>query len=235
MKEKTYTESAFDQIFQNKDKIEYNFDIKSGKFSKRDIKIIKYLNNFGIKDSKCLDICPGTGRWLSFFKQYNASYIAAIDISQQALIRSAPFCDKFQKANLEKEKFDFESDFFDVAISFMTLEHIKNPELFISEIIRVCKNNALLLMSIPNIVSLISRIRVLCGFLPQAISSDKTHIKFYTKKEIIQLFAPFRQTPILHPTSFSINPFNSKIFKIPSNRFTNSLDDHLLFSIIVSK
>ena len=44
MKEKTYTESAFDQIFQNKDKIEYNFDIKSGKFSKRDIKIIKYLN-----------------------------------------------------------------------------------------------------------------------------------------------------------------------------------------------
>lgn len=120
-KEKTYTESAFDQLFENKNKIEYNFDVKSEKFSRRDRKIIEYLTTFGIRDSKCLDICPGTGRWLNFFKQYQANYIAAIDISQQVLNRSAPLCDKFQKANVEKEKFDFESDFFDVAISFMTL------------------------------------------------------------------------------------------------------------------
>ena len=234
-KEKTYTESTFDKILTNKNIIEYKFDNKSGKMSRRDLKIIKHLTAFGIRGRKCLDVCPGTGRWLNFFKQHQASYIAGIDISQEALKKCSPLCDKIQRVDVEKEKFDFESDYFDVVTSFMVLEHIRDPELYISEIIRVCKNNALLLMTIPNIVSLVSRIRVLCGFVPQAISSDKTHIKFYTKKELINLFRSFYQVPILHSTSFSLNPLNSKSLRVPSNQLTKSLDDHLLFSVKIVK
>ena len=131
-REKTYTESAFDEIFKGKDEIEYNFDISSKKMGIRDKKIIKMLTDLDIENSNCLDICPGTGRWLQFFKKYKAEYIAAVDISEEALKKSAPLCNRSQKLDLEKEKLDFESDFFDVAISFMVLEHIRNPELFIS-------------------------------------------------------------------------------------------------------
>jgi len=66
----------------------------------------------------------------------------------------------------------------------MTLEHLRDPESYLSEIIRVCKNDGLLIMSIPNIVSFISRLRVIFGLMPEAVRSDATHIKFYAKKRI---------------------------------------------------
>ena len=90
-------------------------------------------------------------------------------------------------------------------------------------------------MSIPNIVSLASRIRVAFGFMPQAVTNDKTHIKFYTKKELKKLFEPHNQIPIMIPTSFSLNPLNTSKLRTPSIKITNSLDDHLLFMVKVNK
>jgi len=234
-KEKTYTESAFDEIFKNKDIIEYKFDNNSSKMSRRDMQIIKHLTAFGIRATKCLDVCPGTGRWLNFFKQHQASYVAGIDISQEVLNKCSPLCDKIQRVDVEKEKFDFESDFFDVVTSFMVLEHIRNPKKYISELIRVTKKGGIILMTIPNIVSFLSRVRVVFGKLPIAVASDKTHIKFYTEDELIKLFIPFNLRPEVLPTSFSLNPFNPMKFRIPSNRMTKSLDDHILFMIKVLK
>ena len=199
--------------------------------SKRDKRIIKILNEYGIKDQFCLDVAPGTGRWLQYFKDHEAKYIAGIDISQKSIDNFSKICNKTQKADLEIDKFDFESYYFDIVVSFMTLEHLRDPELYLSEIIRVIKKNGLLIMSIPNIVSLISRVRVVLGIMPQAVTNDKTHIKFYTKKELIQLFKPFDQVPKMIPTSFSLNPFNNNKLRVPSNNLTKSLDDHLLFVV----
>ena len=90
-------------------------------------------------------------------------------------------------------------------------------------------------MSIPNILSFISRFRVLAGKLPTAVKSDKTHVKFYTKKELNKLFAPFKLQVEIIPTSISINPYNPKSVRLVSNRFLSSFDDHLLFNIVVIK
>ncbi len=229
MDKKNYNESIFDEYFQKKEKINYsNF---TGKMSRRDKKIVKILTEYGIKNQFCLDVAPGTGRWLQYFKDNEAKYIAGIDISQKSIDNFSKICNKTQKADLEIDKFDFESNYFDIVISFMTLEHLRDPDLYLSEIIRVLKKNGLLIMSIPNIVSLISRVRVLLGIMPQAVTNDKTHIKFYTKKELIQLFKPFNQIPKMIPTSFSLNPFNNSSLRIPSSGLTKSLDDHLLFVV----
>ena len=234
MKKKTFTEETFDIAFQSKKREKYSFEYK--KLNKRDKQIVKNLISFKIKGKKCLDIGPGTGRWLQFLKANKASYLASVDISSEALKRVEPFCDFLEKKDVENENLSFKNNSFDIIISFMVLEHIRDPQNYISEIIRVAKNDAIILMSIPNIVSFTSRIRVLLGRLPKAVSSDKTHVKYYTERELIKMFKQYNMKPSLLPTSIILNPFVSKpTFRISSNRFTKSLDDHLLFRIDVKK
>lgn len=229
----TYTEKVFDNFFKTKERIDYNsIDSKPGF---RDKKVMQALLNYKINGKRCLDIGPGTGRWLHFLKNNGASFLGAIDISQESLNRYSDICDKTQKANVEKDVFDFESNSFDIVISFMILEHLRDPALFISEIIRVSKNGGIVLITIPNIVSLISRIRMLLGFLPQAVSSDKTHVRFYTLREMKKLFESYSVDVERVPTSFSVHPVNNRKFRLPSNKLTTSLDDHSLFKIRVIK
>lgn len=226
----TAVENQFDSLFSEKPVIKYEFDVS--KMGRKDRKIIQCLLEYGIKEKKCLDIGPGTGRWLQFLKNNGADYLGAIDISQESLNRCSLLCNKTQKAHIETDKFDFESDFFDIVISIEVLEHLRDPDNYLSEIVRVSKKKGIVLMSIPNIASFISRIRMLFGRLPVAVASDKTHVRFYRKKDIVKLLAPFNMRPQFIPTSISLNPFNPKSkIHIPSSNFTSSLDDSLLFKI----
>ena len=107
-----------------------------------------------------------------------------------------------------------------------------DPKLhtYLSEILRVMDNGALLIMSTPNITSLISRIRMVLGQLPVAVSSDPTHVRFYRKKDIKILFRKFNLHTNFIPTSISLNPLNPKSrFRIPSLQIISSLDDSLVF------
>ena len=85
------------------------------------------------------------------------------------------------------------------------------------------------------IVSFISRLRVIFGLMPEAVKSDVTHIKLYTQKELIKLFKPHNQDPVMVPTSFSINPFKPGTYRLPSNNINKALDDHLLFFLKINK
>ena len=68
------------------------------------------------------------------------------------------------------------------------LEHVRNYELFLKEVIRISKNGGILIFTMPNILSFISRIRVVFGLLPVAIASDETHVNFFRKKDINRIF-----------------------------------------------
>lgn len=227
-------EAHFDTIFSRKEQCDYRFDPRE--MGVKDKKIVQSLLRYGLKGKKCLDVGPGTGRWLSFLRKQGASYLAAIDISEKSLERCAPLCTKTQKVDLEKDEFEFDSDYFDIVISFEVIEHLRTPDLYLSEICRVVKDNGLLLMSTPNIASFISRLRILLGILPVAIASDVTHVRFYRKKDIVTLFERFNLKPEFIPTSISLNPFNPKSkFCLPSMAATSSLDDSILFLAHVRK
>lgn len=232
--EKTIAERQFDILYSRKPVIGYDFD--TGKMGSKDRKIMRYLLNNGIEGKRCLDVGPGTGRWLQFLKNRNAGYLGAIDISHESLRRCSPLCNKTQKADLEADKFDFESDFFDIVISIEVLEHLRDPATYLTEILRVVKKGGIVLMSIPNVVSFISRVRMLFGILPAAIGSDRTHVGFYRKKDIVRLLAPFNMRPKFIPTSISLNPLSFKSrFRIPSFNLISSFDDSLLFLIRIEK
>lgn len=228
------SQDQFDRRFSEKPALNYSFDSK--KAGRKDRKIIQSLQSYGIGSKKCLDVGPGTGRWLQFFKKNGASYLGAIDFSQESLNKCANLCEKRQKANLETDGFDFESDTFDILISIEVLEHIKNPKKYLTEILRVTKTGGMVLMSVPNLVSFISRLRMFVGMLPMAMSSDSTHIRFYRKCDIKKIFAPFGLKPLFIPTSICLNPLRQKsMLTIPSFAPISFLDDSLLFMFINDK
>ncbi len=222
------TEKHFDEIFADKAKIEYQLDIR--KMGSKDKRIVDLLERHGVKGKNCLDVGPGTGRWIKFLRQMGAKSITALDISDQAIDKCLPFCDEIKKIDIEKEPFDLSSNSFDIVISFEVLEHLYDPAHYLTEMLRVMDDDAFLVMSTPNMTSLISRIRMLLGELPVTVASDPTHVRFYRKKDIKGLFKKFNLHTTFLPTSISLNPLNPKSqFCIPSFQLISSLDDSLVF------
>jgi len=228
------TEKHFDEIFADKAKIEYQLDIR--KMGPKDKRIVDLLERHGVKGKNCLDVGPGTGRWIKFLRQMGAKSITALDISDQAIDKCLPFCDEIKKIDIEKEPFDLSSNSFDIVISFEVLEHLYDPAHYLTEMLGVMDDDALLIMSTPNMTSLISRIRMLLGELPVAVTSDPTHVRFYRKKDIKDLFKKFNLHTTFLPSSISLNPLNPKSrLRIPSMQIISSLDDSLVFYTYKSK
>lgn len=222
-------EEIFDERFRTGPSIDYS-NIE-GKHGRRDRRVIQLLLNHGIEGRRCLDVGPGTGRWLQYLKDHNAEQLSAVDLSEEALSRADEIGASCEKIDVERDPLPFESNSFDITLSFMLLEHLKSPELFVRETIRVTRPSGLLLMTIPNIASFQSRIRLLLGYLPLAVSQDSTHVRFYTSRELRELFRPFASEPEIIPTSFSLHPFNRRKLRVPTNRLLAGLDDNLLFRV----
>jgi len=191
---------------------------------------MRLLKQNGIEGKVCLDIGPGTGRWLDFMRQNGAEHLSAVDISSEVLTRCAELCDQLQKCDLEKDSLAQDTDSVDVVIAIEVLEHLQNPSMFLSEIVRVTKPGGIVLMTLPNVTSFISRIRMMLGMLPVVMVSDPTHVGFYRQKDLVSLMAPFGLMPEFHATSFSLNPMKPKSrIRLPSFGKLSNLDDsHVL-------
>ena len=73
--------------------------------------------------------------------------------------------DEFKIIDFENSKIDFKSNSMDIILIIEVLEHIRNIN-FLKEIIRISKRGGVLIFTIPNICSFISRVRLLIGLLP---------------------------------------------------------------------
>lgn len=231
---KGLVENHFDAVIGGTAQREYRFE--DGGSGSKDRQIMKALRRYGIAGKKCLDIGPGTARWLSFLQKEGAASLSAVDISDVVLERAAPYCNNTQKVDLERDPLRFGDNSFDIILSIEVLEHLRDPALYLAEIVRVARPGAGVIMSVPNVASLAGRIRMLFGFLPAAIAADRTHVAFYRPKDLKVLLARYGQTPTFLPTSVSLSLINTKSrFRLPSNRLMNSLNDSLLFTFSVNK
>lgn len=106
-----------------------------------------------VKDKKVLDAACGTGYGTALLAQ-TAQKVCGIDISEEAISYaksnySAENVD-FTVANIEK--LPFENDFFDVVVSFETIEHVdaQKQEKFLCEVKRTLKKDGIFIISTPN-------------------------------------------------------------------------------------
>ena len=229
---KNFVTTHFNRVFSGLKNSNYSLVNDSNKLGYKDRTLIKILNDYGISNKNCLDIGPGSGRWINFLKKQKSKNIYAVDISDKVIDINKTNCDKIFKLDFEKKKIPLQNNSIDLIICLEVLEHLRQPDHFLKEIMRLLKKDSIAVFSIPNILSFSSRVRVVLGLLPTAIVSDPTHIKFYRKKDIIKIFSVFNIELRFYSSCFSLNIFNPKSkFKIPTISFFSTLDDSLIFTI----
>lgn len=105
-----------------------------------------------VAGKRVLDIACGEGYGSKLLKDWGASSVVGVDISEEALkVANKLFTeDGITFLNHTAEELPFEPDSFDVVVSFETVEHLDHPDRFLMEISRVVKFNGTVLISCPN-------------------------------------------------------------------------------------
>lgn len=123
-----------------------------------------------VSGKRILDVGCGYGFISGALTKTNKVY--GLDISSKLLKFSS-------KLGLVTKKWDirkglpFKSNFFNIILANEILEHVFDTDTLLSEIKRVLKKDGTLIVSVPNVCSLTSRVQVVLGRLPSYIEYRK--------------------------------------------------------------
>jgi len=158
--------------------------------------ILNYLSANELKNKKILDV--GSGR--------NKIGSVSIDI------------DKSHKpdfvVDVQKDKFPFKENEFDVIILSDVLEHLDYPEKALTECKRVLKKNGKMIITIPNSNNILFKL----GIWNQAVKTGNEHKKFWGKKDFTEFLSKqglrvssFRSTYYFRGNNFLISLFPDRL------------------------
>ncbi len=114
--------------------------------------LVKYIfASFFVRDKKVLDIACGSG-FGSFMLAQEASEVLGLDLSPEAINHSN---ENYKKENLkfiigDAENNELPKDYFDIIVSFETIEHLKNPEKFVEQLRQSVKKEGMIILATPN-------------------------------------------------------------------------------------
>ena len=111
-----------------------------------------------------------------------------------------------QVCDISKDSLPYNNSFFDTVTCMETLEHLFDPIHALAEINRVLKFEGRLIISVPNIANIFSRIALLFGIFSDFCDFQLVpgHIRFFTKR---------RMEKILHLTGFKVEKFYGGLFR----------------------
>jgi len=130
-------------------------------------KLISYLyDRFMSSELTLLDVGCGNGTHINEFLKLGINAFG-IDKRKETESKRIKICD------IERDRFPFESNTFDIIFSKSLIEHIGNPEHFLSESRRVLKDNGLIIIMTPEWRSQLKH-----------FWDDYTHVHPYTRKSL---------------------------------------------------
>ncbi len=148
-------------------------------------------------DNKVLELGAGGGDTLLEIKTKNlAKEVAGIELMElPGSNQSSKLIDRLIIANVEKDTIDLPNAYYDAILIGDVLEHLENPWKTVSDLSKHLKNGGVFIASIPNIRHFTALYHIYVkgnfGYRKEGLF-DKTHLRFFCKKNIIQLFTtPF--------------------------------------------
>ncbi|QNL21856.1 class I SAM-dependent methyltransferase [Hyphobacterium sp. CCMP332] len=171
-------------LYQEKDK---------SYFSNVRIDLISLLNKRSFDN--LLEIGAGGGASLIYVLENSlAKKVNGIDITKlDNAFQNDPRIENFWIGNIENEDFGIAEKSFDCIICADVLEHLVDPWTAMQKIERWLKPDGLFLLSIPNIreISSLSKIffKGRFEYRPEGGIMDKTHLRFFCRKDVIDLVA----------------------------------------------
>jgi SAM-dependent methyltransferase len=136
--------------YENKQYLEKLDELPENYYSKYIIFIKKYINS----DDKFLDIGCGNGKILKLLQKDKYKNGYGVDISKLFINQAKK--NGFKNAfYYDGVNFPFKSNYFDLIGSFNVLEHVENPEKFISSQVKLLKKNGYIIIACPNFLSVL--------------------------------------------------------------------------------
>ncbi|NVM22029.1 MAG: class I SAM-dependent methyltransferase [Desulfobacterales bacterium] len=145
-----------------------------------------------ISGKRILDVGCGTGFISRSLTGKNE--VHGVDISAEYLSRAASYGIKTEQWDIQKG-LPFDSSSFDVVLLAEVLEHVFDTDALLSEVRRVLKEDGVLVLTVPNVCSLVSRVQVGLGRLPSYVEHHcregmAGHIRGYNlpavKKQLLE-------------------------------------------------
>ena len=136
--------------------------------------------------TRFLDIGCSQGNLTQFFKKPGAE-IYGVDINPLAVQESMSKGIKAQRHDI-RQSLPFENSFFEVVWMGEILEHVEDTDRLLAETLRVLKPGGKLILTVPNILSLENRLRMLVGRYPLFADyhcRGDNHMRFYTLRTIV--------------------------------------------------
>lgn len=142
------------------------------------------------KNLKILDIGCGTGILGAYFKKNQNCEVCGVEINESAFNEALINLDNVIKGNFELIELPYKENYFDFIIMGDVLEHLINTVISINKILPHLKESGSILITIPNIRHWKTLMKLLFLDKWKYESSgilDYTHMRFFTKKSIIDL------------------------------------------------
>lgn len=131
------------------------------------------------RDAKILDVGCGGGFTSKLYVK-EGNIVIGVEIFKDSLREAKKVLDGVIMQDIERE-WGIKSKSFDVVVMSAILEHVYRTDFVIQEAYRVLKDDGMLLLAVPNIAFLNSRILLLLGRGVGWISPRHDHIRVYTK------------------------------------------------------
>jgi 2-polyprenyl-3-methyl-5-hydroxy-6-metoxy-1,4-benzoquinol methylase len=169
-----------------------------------------------------LEIGCGEGNTLvELKKQGKAKFIVGIDIVD---LNQSSKLDKFILADIENDNIDLPEEYFDIIICADVLEHLKDPWSVLRKIRKFLKPNGILLASIPNVREIKTLISIVIKGDFKYVDAgilDKTHLRFFCKKNIIEFFESTGYK--IEKITFKLSPKRKFLLKLSLGLFEEFL------------
>jgi 2-polyprenyl-3-methyl-5-hydroxy-6-metoxy-1,4-benzoquinol methylase len=168
-----------------------------------------------------LDVGCGDGSRTQRLAQYfniDRKNLYGLDYDQN-LINLSNLHFNSSRTDLEVDAIPFKEGMFDLVICNQVLEHLKNYQNVINQIIRVTKIGGYIVLGVPNLAHLINRIYLLFGRQPLCIDIDSSHVRGFTHKSLSLKLSSIKglelidiKGSLMYPLPFFIAKLLSKYF-----------------------
>lgn len=177
-------------------------------------------------DHKILDVGCGAGQTLKKLKELGkANEIVGIEIDEQVTRDLSGTLDRLYVGDVETMDLPYTEKYFDYILFGDVLEHLINPRRVLHSYRKLIKDDGFIIASIPNIkyYSVVLRLLFYDEFqYTDAGILDSSHLRFFTKKEIINMFKEENfEVDDLIPVYVEGTPpkrYKSRLFTYLSNR-----------------
>jgi methionine biosynthesis protein MetW len=133
--------------------------------------------------------------------------VIGVDADREALAEAERRGIETHWADLD-QPLAFDDASFDVVVAGELLEHLRDPESLVAQILRVLRPGGTFVASVPNAYRLKGRLRFLFGRAPE---SDPTHLQMFSPDDVRALLRRF-EDPELHFIAGRLVPLHARLF-----------------------